>query len=562
MSPAYVNFRAFGGLKRAREKAETVIKPCPAAPMYRPSSPGQLSFENFYLPFGGKLSGENRWVKLAELIPWEEMEASYAEQFSSQRGAPAKSFRMALGSLIIKEKLGTSDEETVEQLRENPYLQYFLGLSEYRDEAPFDPSMLVHFRKRLNLKLIAQVNETVVRSIVATAPESKAPEPAVAQPSVNDPGKEGDDKEGDDNDDDPSPSNQGQLILDATCAPADIRYPTDLGLLHEARKASEAIIDQLCGQVCEPLVSKKPRTYRKLARKAYLAVAKKRKPSAKQRREGIHQQLNYLIRNLGHIDDLIAAGASLTQLSRRSYRLLVIHEVHRQQRQMYDAKTHRVDNRIVSLTQPHVRPIVRGKAGVPVEFGAKLSVSCVQGCVFLDVLSWDNFNESTHLQQQVEAFHTRFGYYPQSVHADQIYRTRANRNYCKANRIRLSGPPLGRPQADPTVQAHLKQQAREDEAFRVAIEGKFGQAKRRFSLGRVMAKLAETAQSAIAITFLVLNLERWLRALFFLLFVLDALLLKSLSRLLELPQQSGITSNEKSTAPDSSPRFRRLAVAL
>ena len=100
--------------------------------MYRQSPTGQLSFENFYLPFGGKLSGENRWVRLAELVPWEIFESEYAEQFSQGQGAPAKTFRMALGALIIKEKLGTSDEETVEQIRENPYLQYFLGLSEYR----------------------------------------------------------------------------------------------------------------------------------------------------------------------------------------------------------------------------------------------------------------------------------------------------------------------------------------------------------------------------------------------------------------------------------------------
>ena len=117
--------------------------------MYRSSSPDQLSFENFYLPFGGKLSGENRWVKLSALIPWEEIESHYAEQFSDGVGAPGKSLRMALGALIIKEKLGLSDRETVEQIRENPYLQYFMGLSGYQQEAPFDASMMTLFRKRL-----------------------------------------------------------------------------------------------------------------------------------------------------------------------------------------------------------------------------------------------------------------------------------------------------------------------------------------------------------------------------------------------------------------------------
>ena len=472
--------------------------PCTSAEMYRTTTPGQLSFENFYLPFGGHLNGENRWVKLAEAIPWETVEASYAEQFSEGMGSPAKSFRLALGALIIKEKLGTSDRETVEQIRENPYLQYFLGFSGYQDKAPFDASMLVHFRQRISLGLVLQVNERVVQSMLAR----EASGAVDGEPSESD-----DDDEG-------SPPNQGQLLMDATCAPADIRYPTDLSILNEARADSEAIIDRLYAQL-KGTMTKKPRTYRKLARKAYLIVAKQRRPRRAVRRKGIRQQLNFLRRNLKHIDALVAAGASLAQLSRRRYRqLLVISEVYRQQRELYETRSRRVDDRIVSISQPYVRPIVRGKAGVPVEFGAKLSVSHVNGCVFLDALSWNNFNESTHLQQQVKAYYRRFGHYPESVHADQIYRTRVNRNWCKERGIRLSGPPLGRPKKDTTLRAEQKRQAREDEKRRVAIEGKFGQAKRRFSLACVMPKLAETAQCAIAITFLVLNLERWLRQLF------------------------------------------------
>jgi transposase, IS5 family len=133
--------------------------------MYRSLPPGQLSFEDFYLPFGGKLSGENRWVKLAEWIPWEDFESEYAAQLSQGMGAPAKSFRMALGALIIKEHLGISDEETVEQIRENPYLQYSLGLSEYCGKVPFDALMMVYFRKRLNLELVGRINEQVVNDL-------------------------------------------------------------------------------------------------------------------------------------------------------------------------------------------------------------------------------------------------------------------------------------------------------------------------------------------------------------------------------------------------------------
>ena len=83
----------------------------------------QLEFENFNLPFDGKLRSDNRWVKLAKFIPWEEFEVAYSKKLSgSGIGPPAMSVRIALGALIIKEKLGTSDEETVEQIRETPYL--------------------------------------------------------------------------------------------------------------------------------------------------------------------------------------------------------------------------------------------------------------------------------------------------------------------------------------------------------------------------------------------------------------------------------------------------------
>ena len=185
---------------------------------------------------------------------------------------------------------------------------------------------------------------------------------------------------------------------------------------------------------------------------------------------------------------------------------------------LYEHRSRRIDDRIVSLSQPHVRPIVRGKAGSRVEFGAKLSASCSDGFIYLDHLSWDNFNESGDLQQQAETHKARCGDYPKTIYADQIYRTRANRKWCKERGIRLIGLPLGRPAKD--KQADLRQQLREDEKIRNQIEGKFGQGKRRFSLSRVMAKLASTAETSIAVTFLVMNLERLLRQVLWFLFCL------------------------------------------
>jgi hypothetical protein len=410
--------------------------------------------------------------------------------------------------------LGTSDIETVEQIRENPYLQYFIGLWEYSDKAPFEASMMVHFRKRLGMEMINRVNEHIICSVTVENTSTQPSEDILSPENAYETSQpDSDDK--DDSDEPPSSPNAGALIVDATCAPADIRYPTDLGLLNEARGVSEEIIDVLYEQVRDQGASK-PRTYRRKARRQYLTVAKQRKPKAKVLRKAMGQQLGYLRRNLNHIDALLAAGASLSLLSARQYRLLlVVSEVVRQQQLMYDNRIHRVEDRIVSLTQPHIRPIVRGKAGTRVEFGAKLAVSVQDGWVSLDVVSWDAFNEAEHLSEQIEAFKERHGHYPASVHADQIYRTRANRAYCRERGIRLSGPPLGRPATD--TGAAQRQQTLDDAKVRNQVEGKFGQAKRRFGLNRVMAKLSNTSETAIAITFLVMNLERLLWALFFVL---------------------------------------------
>jgi IS5 family transposase len=459
--------------------------------MYRNKNK-QPEFEDFILPFGGKLRSDNRWVMLAKIVPWDIAEELYKKSLAETwMGAPAKESRVALGSLIIKEKLRITDEETAEQIRENPYLQYFIGKEGYSDEPPFDPSMMVHFRKRFNFVDVNTINE----KLLAMQRE-----------------KEKRDKEDDGSDGSKATggTNNGQLIVDATCAPADIRYPTDLSILNEAREKTEQIIDILF----EPDVGKmmKPRTYRKKARKQFIETIKKRHRTAGETRKAIGKQLRFLRRNLKTIDGLVKKHGVYRLGKRKRKNLMVIHEVYRQQEIMYRTKTHRIDGRIVSISQPHVRPIVRGKARADVEFGAKLSISLVDGYCYANRMSWEAYNESEDLKGQIEEYRERFGYYPQSVHADKIYRTRENIGYCRDRGIRLSGPKLGRPEKC-TNKLQAKQM-RKDEIDRIPVEGKFGNAKRKGSLACVMAKLSCTSEAVISIAFLVLNLDRLLRLLF------------------------------------------------
>ena len=449
-------------------------------------------FEKFDMVFGGKLNRENRWVVLADLIPWDEVEKRYSKLFAANNGRPALSVRVALGALIIKEKKNVSDEELVEDIRESPYLQYFLGYEGYKDELPFDPSMMVHFRKRLSGTILKEINALII--------EAHKQEPAR------------EDKE--DDDDDPSASaaseekNRGTLIVDATCAPEDMRFPNDVSLLDEARRKTEKIIDVLHEQA--PAGYAKPRTYRKRARKEFLTFIRNRKPRETTIRNAIRKQLQYVERNLRIISDYREhAGCDI--LTRKQYRdLVVISELARQQRELYRRKSHSLAGRIVSIAKPYVRPIARGKARGMYEFGAKLSVSLVDGFAEVHRLSWESYNESQDLQEQIEAYRLRYGRYPEVVCADKIYRTRENLRYCQEKGIRLSGPKLGRPfQEREKNRERLRQQRRterEDERTRIAVEGKFGEGKRRYSLDRIGAKLRETSESAIQLVFLVMNL--------------------------------------------------------
>ena len=372
--------------------------------MYKPIDKLQHSFLDFNQPMGLHMNPDNRWVRLADRIPWDEFEVKYAKLFPSDTGNVAKPLRMALGALIIQTKFQFSDRELVEQIAENPYLQYFIGLPGFREEAPFDASTLVLFRKRISADMLMEVNEY----LLAHKEDDKDDH---TPPSVGKSGDDGTAKED---------TNKGTLTLDATCAPANIRYPQDISLLNEAREKLETMIYCFCK--CYGL--KLPRRYRKRARKEYLAFAKSRKHKVK----------------------------------------------------------------------------------APVEFGAKFDLSLdSEGYGRIEKISFEAYNESTCLIEAIERFRERTGYYLERVLADQIYRTRETRNYCKEHGIRLSGPKLGRPSATTKVD---KKQEYQDNTDRIEVERTLSLIKRCYGMSCITTKLEETQLTSIALSVFVTNLFR------------------------------------------------------
>lgn len=303
--------------------------------MYRYSN-GQISLADFKQPVGMNLKESNRWVKKAQTIPWPEIEKRYAALFTNRKGNVAKPLRLALGACIIQTEYGFLVEETALMIQENPYLQYFCGYSGYDDEKlPFDPSLMVYFRKRLTPEVLGEINEMIVRD----AKERQA--------------REAESKD-DDEDSDGQPGtggNSGTMIVDATCAPSNIRYPQDVSLLNETRENAETLLDVLH----DPADGKKPRTYRKRARKDYLKYTRCRKHTAKMTRKAIGKQLAYLRRDLDAIDGKLSLGKNLPP--RQTERLGTIRTVYEQQKYMYDNRTHSVPDRIVSVSQPWGGPL-------------------------------------------------------------------------------------------------------------------------------------------------------------------------------------------------------------
>ncbi len=424
---------------------------------------GYLFAELF--PFGGKLNPDNRWLKIAELIPWDELEDEYAKHFSEWKGRPALDGRLVLGAMLLRHMRNVSDEEIELQIQESPYLQAFCGFEDFQTEKLFDESSLSRIRKRIGAKFFKEL-------------EKKTYDLLVEKKIIRGKG----------------------MLVDATVYPEAIRYPTDAGLLNRAREWLVDKIDEIGKKV-----GKRPRTYKRKARQAYLNFSKKRRKTKKSVKDIKKALLQYVRRNIKQLDDLImiakARGEEIGIEVKK--RLEIVRRVYEQQREMYREKKRRVENRIVSLHKPEVRPIIRGKAGKKVEFGPKVALSHVDGFVFMDHMSHDNFNEALLVPRQIELFQEKFGKKPRWCVGDGIYGNRDNRKYLKERGIRDAFIPLGRKaKKDATdVRWRKKMQRKRNE-----IEGGIGHSKEHAMIHRIRYRIEDGSEIWLRLGLLGMNL--------------------------------------------------------
>ena len=462
--------------------------------MLRKRDREQMTIEDFIGPMGGKLSAENRWVKIANIMPWDMIEDIYAKSFKSDNteGRPPIPARMAFGALYIKENENFPQRMTMQHISENVYMQYFLGLTEFQPEPLFDPSMLTYIAARFSKEDMKRINEELYRRTHVPKDDLGEDEPPGGAPPASSGG-----------------GNKGKMMLDATVAPADIRYPTDLSLLDECREGTEKMIDNVWDKTDRK--GHKTAYNRRKARKGYLKIAKQRKPRRKQQRQAVREQLECVEKNVAALEDILAKiGFDAFGLTNWA-RLLTISEIAKQQRFHYDNPGAPVPNRIVSVSQPHVRPIVRGKAGCEVEFGQKISLSVVDGFTFIEEQGWNNFAEGVTLIASAERYRERHGFYPEAILADKTYRNRGNIDFCKKHGIRLSGPRLGRPKRS-EIEAD-RDQAYRDSCERNMVEGRIGVDKRRYGLDLIYSRLTNTGELEAAMNVLCMNVAHVLRVL-------------------------------------------------
>lgn len=481
---------------------------------------GQTSLFDLEEPLS-KLNKSNRWVRLGDTLSWHEIEVEYNKRLSCAKcGSPNKPARMIVGALIVKHMLGLSDEGTIEMIRENPYMQYLVGLKYFQEAPIFDSSLFVTIRKRLDEDFFSSLELMLYKADKQSKQGGKSNKTDEEYPSDGTGAtiasmEENDVMDGQPDKKDSAPSSDefshnGTLKIDATCCEAEMRYPTDYNLLEDGSK----LIDRILHQVCDSYNLPMPHTHRREARLSFLRLVRKKRKRMRLVSSVKLTQLRCLQADIQIFLDFF--GKYTKEIlecvkGSKARWLKATFTMFRQQREMFDNNQRACADRIVSIFQPHVRPIVRGKVKAMTEFGAKVGASIVEGYTFVDHISWDAYNESTDLVTQIALYKKRFGCLPAELQADKLYLNRANREYLKSLGITCHCAPLGRPPKHHDTSQEEKCRASGE---RNEIEATFGTAKRAYGANDIRAKLPDTARSWICCCFFAKNIKRFLRGLF------------------------------------------------
>ena len=435
------------------------------------SNQQQFSFLNNNFFIKPILDQNHIMIKIANSLNWINISNQLSKFYSSSRGRPTKPSRAKVGLLILKHLYKLSDEEVVDFLKRDLYAQYLCNVSIQEAKKFIHSSTLTYFRKQIGSEGI----KLIEKELLSLLKKNKLIK-----------GK--------------------KLVIDTTVVSSPISYPTDIHLLESLRTKAVKLLD-----AARQFGAKRYRTYRRAARKTFLTFTKLKRRTSKARRKIQKKLIQFTSRNIRQLKDSlenISKKARNTNakakdaFSRKAKDFVkTASKIIQQQKEIYKGKS--VKERIVSSWATHIRPMVRGKFPVEVEFGPKILLSLHGKFLFLDSLNFDNVADVTLLPQAIESYQTRFGRLPSQIAADRGFYSKDNYQYCLDKKItKVAIEKKGKPSTT-SPPAFLKRLRR----GRCAIEAKISLAKRKFGLDRINYRISGGEEIWIRLGLMVMNLK-------------------------------------------------------
>lgn len=387
--------------------------------------------------------------QLWQAIPFKQLALQFPRL--SNRGSPGFfSIEGAIGLQVLKHYFnGMSDDKLRQRINTDYALQFFCGIRLKPGEMIKDKDIVGRWRRWLAGEIdYKEFQQTLVRYW----------SPFIKQ--------------------------QSAVLMDATCYETDLRYPQDTKLLWESCQWLWRFIDRLRKRLGLLKIRRKS----KQIKRAYDAYARlKRKP--KKRRLNITRRLLKFLRKALQCWEQLNQSNQLIITERKYNRIQDIRTVFAQQSQRFKDPEEKIKNRIVSLSKPYIRPIIRGKEIKRVEFGPKVHSISVDGITLIEHYSNNAFNEGIRLEKTVNLHVSYFGKCAQ-LGADRIYANNYNRRYCSRKAITTSFAPKG---PKPKVKGHKELLRKELNAARSSVmEGTFGNEKQHYGLAKIKARTEQT----------------------------------------------------------------------
>lgn len=382
-------------------------------------------------------------------IPFERLAATIAPLPYSKSGlgrTPWLDVKGGIALLVLKHYLQLSDELLIQRINTDWSMQLFCGILLRPDERIRDTNLPSWWRTYIGKHLNIDAMQIEL---------AKHWKPFMEQTGVG--------------------------MQDATCYESRISYPTDVKLIWNCCHEVYQMIQQWRKQT---KLRKSRMNYHK-QKERFQSYQKTRKKTRRKEKKLRKSLLKFLLKLLQHLDDL-QQKYHLSLSHKQQSKLHAVIKVYEQQHGKLYGNIKEIKNRIVSLSKPYIRPIVRGKETKTVEFGAKVNMLQIDGINFIEHLSYDAFNEGTRMQSGIYLQRKLFG---KCTHhsADQIYATNANRKYCKQNNIATNFIPKGKQKIQ-----HIEQAAALRKTLNIArgtiLEGSFGNEKNHYSLQKIPAR--------------------------------------------------------------------------